>query len=203
MGIDIRDGSQLECINCGLCIDACDDVMVRIGQPEGLIAYDTEANVLRRLKGRPARFRFARPRTILYAGVLAVVSAVMLLSLTFRHTLDMDVLRDRNPEYVMQADGGVRNAYTIKVMNREEAARTLTLAVSGIAARNVNIEGVGLVHGPVSLPVEPDRVRTLRVLVSVARADLAASHSLNFVLSDAAGKESRTVTTAFVPGGVQ
>ena len=42
MGIDIRDGSQLECINCALCIDACDEVMDRIGRPRGLIAYDTD-----------------------------------------------------------------------------------------------------------------------------------------------------------------
>ncbi|HKD47670.1 MAG TPA: cytochrome c oxidase accessory protein CcoG, partial [Rhizomicrobium sp.] len=55
MGIDIRDGAQLECINCGLCIDACDDVMHRVGRPKGLIAYDTEANVLRRLKGEKSR----------------------------------------------------------------------------------------------------------------------------------------------------
>ncbi len=64
MGIDIRDGAQLECINCGLCIDACDDVMRRVDRPFGLIAFDTEANVLRRLEGRKARFRFVRPRTI-------------------------------------------------------------------------------------------------------------------------------------------
>ena len=68
MGIDIRDGAQLECINCALCIDACDDVMRRVDRPLGLIAFDTEANVLRRLKGEKARFRFVRPRTILYAA---------------------------------------------------------------------------------------------------------------------------------------
>ena len=51
MGIDIRDGTQLECINCALCIDACDDVMDKVGLPRGLIAYDTDANVERRLKG--------------------------------------------------------------------------------------------------------------------------------------------------------
>ena len=43
MGIDIRDGPQLECITCGLCIDACDEVMDKVGRPRGLIAYDTRA----------------------------------------------------------------------------------------------------------------------------------------------------------------
>src|SRR5690348_14439272 len=114
MGIDIRDGLQLECINCGLCIDACDDVMGRIGLPKGLIAYDTDANVKRRLEGQKARFRFVRPRTLLYTGVIALVSAIMLLGLSTRHTLELDVLRDRNPNYVTLADGAVRNAYTLK-----------------------------------------------------------------------------------------
>jgi polyferredoxin len=200
MGIDIRDGSQLECINCGLCIDACDEVMVKIGQPEGLIAYDTEANILRRLAGRPARFRFVRGRTVLYAAVLAAVSAVMLLSLSFRHTLDLDVLRDRNPDFVTLADGAVRNGYTLKLMNRDERARDLRLSVSGIQARQVNVEGVGVMSGPLSLPVEADKVRTLRVLVTVAKSELAASHGLTFTLSDASGKESRAVAGVFVPG---
>ena len=75
MGIDIRDGSQLECINCGLCIGACDEVMDKIDLPRGLIAYDTEANIARRIQGGKPRFRFVRPRTILYAAVIAVVRA--------------------------------------------------------------------------------------------------------------------------------
>jgi cytochrome c oxidase accessory protein FixG len=200
MGIDIRDGAQLECINCGLCIDACDEVMVKIGLPEGLIAYDTEANVLRRLQGKPARFHFVRGRTVLYAVVLAVVGTVMLLSLSFRHTLDMDVLRDRNPDFVTLADGAVRNGYTIKLMNRDEQPRDLHLSVSGIRARQVNVEGVGAINGAVSLPVEADKVRTLRVLVTVAKQYLSVSHGLTFTLSDASGKENRAVAGIFVPG---
>jgi cytochrome c oxidase accessory protein FixG len=200
MGIDIRDGALLECINCGLCIDACDDVMVRIGKPEGLIAYDTEANILRRLQGRAARFRFVRGRTVLYAVVMAVVAVAMLLTLTFRHTLDMDVLRDRNPAYVTLADGAVRNGYTLKLMNRSDQARSLRLSVSGIHARAVNVIGMGAAEGPVLLPVEADKVRTLRVLVTVDKADLAYSHALDFILSDASGTESRKVAAIFMPG---
>ncbi len=203
MGIDIRDGAQLECINCGLCIDACDDIMMRIELPKGLIAFDTEANVERRLAGKPARFRFARPRTLLYGGILVLVSAIMLFTLSFRHTLDLDVIRDRNPNFVTLADGAVRNAYTLKLMNRTGQARMLTLSVSGLPARSVNVIGVGDVKGPVRLEVEADKVRTLRVLVTVAKSDLAASHDLDFVLSDPNSKESREVDAIFVPGDVK
>ena len=203
MGIDIRDGAQLECINCGLCIDACDDIMMRIELPKGLIAFDTEANVERRLAGKPARFRFLRARTMLYGGILVLVSVIMLLTLSFRHTLDLDVMRDRNPNFVTLADGAVRNAYTLKLMNRSGQARTLTLSVGGLAARSVNVIGVGDVTGPVPLAVNADKVRTLRVLVTVAKSDLATSHSLDFVLTDPISKESREVDAIFVPGDVK
>jgi cytochrome c oxidase accessory protein FixG len=200
MGIDIRDGAQLECINCGLCIDACDDIMARIGLPKGLIAYDTEANVERRLAGKPARFRFLRPRTALYGAILVLVSAIMLVTLSFRHTLDLDVMRDRNPNFVTLADGAVRNAYTLKLMNRTGQARTLILSIAGLHPREVNVIGVGPVSGAVPLAVEADKVRTVRVLVTVGKQDLAASHGLRFILSDRDGKEDKTVSAVFVPG---
>jgi len=200
MGIDIRDGIQLECINCGLCIDACDDVMKRIGQPTGLIAFDTEANINRRQAGKPTRFRFVRPRTVLYASVLAIVSGVMLLTFSFRHTLELDVLRDRNPDHVTLADGAVRNGYTLKLMNRMEKGRALRLSVSGIKARQVKLIGDGEIHPSVLLPVEADKVRTLRVLVTVAKADLRDSTGLIFTLGDAEGSEQRSAAAVFVSG---
>jgi polyferredoxin len=201
MGIDIRDGAQLECINCGLCIDACDDVMGKIGQPKRLIAYDTEANILRRQRGEQARYRFVRPRTILYTGILLLVSAIMLLTLTSRHTLDLDVMRDRNPDYVQLADGAVRNGYTLKLMNRSGNDRVLHLGVSGIKARQVKLIGDGAITSPVPLRVDADKVRTVRILVTVTPADLSASHSLTFSLAD--GDEKREVETVFVPGAAK
>ena len=200
MGIDIRDGSQLECINCGLCIDACDDIMQRIGMPLKLIAYDTEANVERRLRKEPARFRLLRPRTILYGAILIAVSAIMLLTLTFRHTLDLDAIRDRNPNFVTLADGAVRNGYTLKLMNRSGQARTLSLVVGGAPFRSVNVIGVGEVPGRVSLDVGADRVRTVRVLVTVEKSKLAESRQLTFQLRDDARGESAKMTTVFVSG---
>ena len=199
MGIDIREGSQLECINCALCVDACDDVMFRIGQPKGLIAFDTEANVLRRLKGETPRFRFARPRTLLYAGVLALVGGIMLFSFTTRRTVDLDVLRDRNPDFVTLADGAVRNGYTLKLMNRTGAERRLELTLSGLQAREVKIIGLGAVTLPVSLAINPDKVRTLRVLITVARPH-PGPQPIIFSLGDPLRRETRIVSTVFVAG---
>ncbi|MCY0977315.1 cytochrome c oxidase accessory protein CcoG [Chryseobacterium wangxinyae] len=45
MGIDIRNGQQLECIHCTACIDACDEVMDKAGLPKGLIRYSSEKEI--------------------------------------------------------------------------------------------------------------------------------------------------------------
>jgi len=202
MGIDIRDGVQLECINCGLCIDACDDVMARVGLPKRLIAYDTDANVHRRQDGGQGRFRFVRPRTILYAVVLVIVSGIMLASLLTRHTIGLDVIRDRNPDYVTLADGGVRNGYTLKLMNHAAQARTFYLSVSGLKPAKVNVIGMGVVTLPVKLTVDGDKVRAVRVLLTVAPADVKPGETdIEFVLKDSG--ETRDAGAVFVSGGAR
>lgn len=202
MGIDIRDGTQLECINCALCIDACDEVMTKIGLPKRLIAYDSDANVERRINGQKPRYRFVRPRTVLYALVLLFVGSVMAVSLETRKTLDLDVLRDRIPNYIATSDGSVRNAYTLKLMNRTGRPRELTLDIQGVHAKAIDMIGVGYVNTPVALGVEADKVRTLRVLVTLAPHDLRGpSQPIRFVLS--AGPERQQVDTVFISGGTQ
>ncbi|MFX7701422.1 4Fe-4S dicluster domain-containing protein, partial [Acinetobacter baumannii] len=85
------------CIQCGLCIDACDTVMEKIGRPKRLIGYDTDINIRRRMEGKPAIYRIVRPRTVIYCGMIAVVGAIMLYTLLTRSLLDVNVLHDRNP----------------------------------------------------------------------------------------------------------
>ncbi len=77
-GVDIRKGSQLGCIQCGLCIDACDAVMTKIHRPTRLIAYDTDENIKRRQRGEAPVYRLVRSRTILYVVVMAIVGSLML-----------------------------------------------------------------------------------------------------------------------------
>ena len=106
-GVDIRKGLQMDCIQCGLCIDACDGVMAKINRPTGLIGYDTDLNVQRRLEGRPETWRILRPRTLLYAAIIVAVCALMLTGLALRKTVGVSVIHDRNPVYVRLSDGAV------------------------------------------------------------------------------------------------
>jgi polyferredoxin len=200
MGIDIRDGAQLECINCALCIDACDDVMVRIGLPKGLIAYDTDANVLRRERGVAPVFHFLRPRTILYGAVFAIVGAVMAYGLLTRATLGLDVIRDRNPNFVTLADGSVRNGYTLKLLNQANVARTFDLSLTGTTPAKVAVIGMGGL--PARVRVEPDRVRSVRLLITLAPHQLRDEEEepIQFVLRDIKTGETRVTPSLFVTG---
>jgi cytochrome c oxidase accessory protein FixG len=200
MGIDIRDGAQLECINCALCIDACDEVMVKVGLPKGLIAYDTGDNIERRMQGDKARFRFVRPRTMIYAALLVIIGAIMAYSLATRPTIGLDVLRDRNPTYVRLSDGSVRNGFTLKLMNHNSTARSLVLSLQDVKGAKLNAIGIG--EGEtVSVPVEADKVHEMRLLVKLAPRNIrGASMDMEFVLTDPATGEQREVPSVFLSG---
>src|SRR5512134_3163578 len=77
-GIDIRNGLQYECIGCGACVDGCNQVMAKMGYPKGLIRYSTEKAIQQNLQGAQIARRMARPRVLLYTGILAVVTIVAL-----------------------------------------------------------------------------------------------------------------------------
>jgi polyferredoxin len=178
--------------------------MGKINLPRGLIAYDTEANIARRMRGEKPRFRFVRPRTILYAGVIAIVGLLMLFGLATRESVEVDVIRDRNPDFVTLADGAVRNGYTIKLMNRADTARDFILDFGGLTPRTVKIIGLDDPGVPARIGVAADKVRTLRVLVTVAPGSLnGASAPVYFTVTEPLHHEQRRVAAVFVSGDRQ
>ena len=162
MGIDIRDGEQLECINCALCIDACDDIMEKVGRPRGLIAYDTVAGLQTQTAGAASRPKLFRPRAIIYAILIAVVGTVMLVALASRADTELTVLRDRNPLFVKLSDGSIRNGYTVKILNKQRVPRTYALSAEGLNDATLSIVG----QPGLSVTVDADRLRSLRVHVT-------------------------------------
>jgi cytochrome c oxidase accessory protein FixG len=200
MGIDIRNGQQLECITCALCIDACDSVMDKVGLPRGLISYDTLANMDRRSRGEAPRLRLVRPRTVLYGIIIAMVGLIMLGTLTTRPDLELNVLRDRNPIYVTLADGSIRNGYTIKVLNKRHEERQIRLTVEGLP--HVDTSVVGLGDGEAGLEVLPDSLRSFRVFVTAPRDDTAhGSVPISFVAVDATDGTTAYEETTFIRPG--
>lgn len=186
-GIDIRDGQQLECITCALCIDACDDIMTRIGRPRGLIDYDSVANIRRRSEGQAARLKFFRPRVFVYFGIALVVATIMLTALLNRADLDINVLRDRNPLFTRLSDGSIRNGFAFKILNKSRAQRTLSLSLAGLEGAQLRVVGSEDVGQSVTpyLTVKPDRLQSFRLLVTVPKGALAdGAADIRFILTE-------------------
>jgi len=165
MGIDIREGQQLACITCALCIDACDEVMDRVGKPRGLIAYMALTDEQAERAGQPPRgvWRHVfRPRTILYTALWASIGLGLVFALFIRPEIDMTVAPVRNPTYVTLSDGAIRNVYDVRLRNKHGEARPFRLTVKGDPALHLTLEGT--IHEVVDVPA--DSMRLQRVYIS-------------------------------------
>ncbi|MBL8660276.1 MAG: cytochrome c oxidase accessory protein CcoG [Rhodospirillales bacterium] len=199
-GVDIRKGQQMACIGCALCVDACNSVMNRFGLPPELITYDSISNQLARADGRTkTRFRLVRPRTIAYAVLLLLIATVMVVSLSTRSRLHVNVLQDRQPLYVKLSDGSIRNGYTIKVVNMVREPKTYLLSTDGLTGAEIAVLGRHLEPGPyVELDVAPDDVSSFRVFVKAPMSSLdSVQTDFTFYLIDLATRESETVRGIF------
>jgi cytochrome c oxidase accessory protein FixG len=186
-GVDIRDGLQLGCIGCGLCIDACNDAMAKVDRPPFLIAWDSARNQKLLAAGQPASYRLLRPRTLIYAVLVGVVGLVMLAGLGLRSSTDINVLHDRNPLFVTLSDGSIRNGYTIKILNRQHEARLYRLSLGGGLPATYRVVGAQPeTSGPVELRAMPDGVSTFQVYVTLPRLAVdGATMAIDFEATDA------------------
>ena len=173
MGIDIRDGQQMECITCALCIDACDDVMHRLGRERGLIDYLSLADEkIEREGGKAAALwkRIFRPRVLIYTAAWSAVGLGLLFALFIRSDLDLNASAVRNPVYVTLSDGSIRNAYDLRIRNKTGGARTFRLSVSADEVLRIDLEGTDETR----VTVPADETFSQRVYVIARAADPAA-----------------------------
>jgi cytochrome c oxidase accessory protein FixG len=169
-GIDIREGPQIGCITCALCIDACDHVMAQVGRPRGLIDYATLEDSAREKAGAapsPHWKLIWHPRTLAYLGLWSAVGLALLFALGTRTRLDLSVAKDRNPSFMLLRDGTVRNAYTLKLRNMETRPRELRLELQGLPGATMWTDDMAREAASRSMlrQVEADSTRALRVYV--------------------------------------
>ena len=110
-GIDIRDGLQMECVACTQCIDACDDIMDKIGKPRGLIRYTSE----RALDHQ--KTRTLRPRTVVYGVLFAALVAMFSIAFATRGSYDINVGRNIGEPFTVLQDGRITNRLRFRVRN--------------------------------------------------------------------------------------
>ncbi|AZO66898.1 MULTISPECIES: cytochrome c oxidase accessory protein CcoG [unclassified Mesorhizobium] len=225
MGIDIRDGQQLECITCALCIDACDSVMDKLGKERGLISYatlsDYNANMAVAIAGgscsvnpslvrtdggafseKLAHFhirKIFRPRTFIYMGAWSAVGIALLYSLLTRDRLEVNVLHDRNPQFVTLSDGSIRNGYTVKLLNMIPEQRTIVVTMQGLRGAEMSVVGIDLpADRSFAVAAEPDRLKMLKVFVRQPADRVGgATQTFKFRVEDKASFETDEYTATF------
>jgi len=200
MGIDIRDGLQIQCIACGLCIDACDDIMDKMSLPRGLVRYDTERGLTESDKGH-TKPRFIRPRTIYYAIVLTAILALLTYGLLTRKPAELHVIHDRNPLFVQLSNGLINNGYDIKILNKTHDVRNFALDIEGIDNASIEVEGAGNVSAN-ALPVAPDEVGHFHFFVKAATQDVP-SRDIVFTITDKVSGITYKHDSVFMSGGTQ
>ncbi len=199
MGIDIRDGQQLACITCALCIDACDDVMDKIGKPRGLIDYMALTDEPRERAGQPPKSVWKhvfRPRTILYTALWSSVGVALLVALFIRSDVDLTVSPVRNPTFVTLSDGSIRNTYDVRLRNKQGEDRAFLVTATSDAEFTVDLEG----SGDQTVIVPADATKLQRVYVTAPAGSAAAQSArtdLQIWVEDVEAQERASAGTVF------
>lgn len=201
MGIDIRNGQQLACITCGLCIDACNDVMDKIGKPRGLIDYLALTDEAAERSGKapkPVWKHILRPRTILYTTLWSAVGIGLVVALFLRSDIDVNVTPVRNPIFVTLSDGSIRNTYDIRLRNMSHEAREFTVSMEAPAGLRLELEGADAARAHVA----PDATLQQRVyVIAPPGSDAAAAARSNLTFWFAAEGSSSRVSAGSVFNG--
>ncbi len=153
-GIDIRNGTQMECVGCTACIDACDHMMEKTGRPIGLIRYASENGISR---AEPLRYTL---RMKLYTGLLCVLVVILSGLLLSRKDVDATIMRTPGMLFQERGQDSVSNLYTIKVANKTVRQVPLSLRMEDMSG---NIQIIG--GGPISLKREDEGTGTFFVVI--------------------------------------
>lgn len=180
-GIDIRHGQQEGCITCALCLDACDSVMEKVGRPRGLIRYAS----MDELDGKPPLKMFQRPRVLVYLTILTLALAGITYGLFNLSGLEVKVLHERQPLYVLQSDGSIQNKYSVKILNKSAEDQQVRLAVEGLP-------GLSVSGGEGSLIANKGRITSYTVFVRVPRENLKAESTPITFRVEAEGDDTLT-----------
>ncbi len=207
-GIDIREGPQIGCITCALCIDACNRVMDEVGRPRGLIDYATLEDCEREAAGedpRPVWKTLLRPRTLIYSGIWGTIGLTLLFALGTRTHTELSAAADRNPPFMLMSDGSIRNAFTLKIRNMESRPRSFTVELEGLkdAVMWSGTVSRGAAARSLEVDVPADQTAAMRAYV-VAPADTPAQDFAFTVASrDEQAETDRSDVRFAVPGGAE
>jgi cytochrome c oxidase accessory protein FixG len=178
-GIDIRNGLQLDCIGCGQCADACDEVMVKIGRDKGLVRTDS----LRGLSGM--KRRFLRPRLAFYALTGIVGLSVATAMISRRMSFEGNVVRPPGPPFIV-ADDVVINPVLLHLVSKRREPLTLQLTLDAPVAIDTNM--------PRTVTLGPEESRTVPAVLRFPTGPLPAGAKVTFTILEPTTGEVLTPT---------
>ncbi|MBC8401320.1 MAG: cytochrome c oxidase accessory protein CcoG [Candidatus Marinimicrobia bacterium] len=184
IGIDIRNGTQLECVNCTACIDACNTIMTKVNRPKGLIRYTSYNGI------KEGAQRLLTPRMAGYSAVLSTLVILLAVLLATRAPVESTILRIPGVMYQELPDGRLRNLYNIKVVNKTYQVKPIKLRLTQPVGGSITMVS--------ELVVPEDDLQQSAFFVDLPRS-LVTGNSVPLeiqVWSD--GKLLETVKTAFI-----
>lgn len=122
-GIDIRNGLQMECIHCTQCIDACDEVMEKVGRAPGLIRYSSQNAI------ENGSQKFLRPRVVIYPILLTILLSTLAYNIATKKSFDVTLLRNFGAPYTISETDQVQNSLRFKIVNRSDKPEEFTIRV--------------------------------------------------------------------------
>jgi len=166
-GIDIRNGTQLECVNCTACIDACDEVMVKIGKPKGLIRYSSYSAI------KEGVLNILTPRIAGYTAVLTVLLGLLTYFILTRADIDTTILKAPGTLYSKTDDGQIANVYNIEFVNKTFDDVLLDIRVESpqsaslqkIGDPNILVPSEGILKGLFMIKLPESEISTLKMNV--------------------------------------
>lgn len=161
-GIDIRDGQQLECVNCTACIDACDDVMVKVGLPPGLIRYATEEGIDEEIP-----FRFTN-RMKAYSVVLLLMIGFLGFLLYNRGDLEAKFIKPAGSTYVLR-EGQISNTYSYTFLNKASKDQKVNIKIIEPQGGTIRLGNTG------SILLKRDQMAKGSLNISFPAEDITAS----------------------------
>ncbi len=173
-GIDIRKGLQYECIGCGACADACDEIMDKFGYERGLVKYSTQNALTNGWDKSQTLRRAFRPRVLVYSTILTLIALAVMVSLYLRVPMKMDIIRDRGALARIVEKGRVENVYRLQIMNATEDKHIVHIDVEGMEGLVMASEN--------EVEVLPTEVRTLAVRVQLPPGAQSGSYPVIFKL---------------------
>jgi polyferredoxin len=183
-GIDIRNGTQLECINCTACIDACDAVMDRINKPRGLIRYDSEEGI------ETGKHTIVNMRSIAYSVVLVLLIGFVGYLFMLRGSFESTILRARGSLYQVYGADSLSNIYNFNLVNKSSKAIKLEYLLESPKGRIKHIQK--------NVAVESGEIGKGTFLIVIDHDDLSSSNTPIIIGLYKEGKKVDVYNTTFV-----